>query len=372
MKIAYGIDINQPVGNARGFTRASIETKKALVGTGVQVDDSASLVLHWASPVLYAPWPGRANVLYTVFESPELLGEFHEAFNHPDTAAIITPSTFCQRIFQKHTSKPVYVCPHGFDPTVFTPVDRQWSSLSVPPQPFIFLYVGAINARKGIDFVFDFWRLAEMWRLPVFRLVMKTTTDLEVEASRNIRQGLATGEYSLINEEKGGFILQQNLRAVTPGNGGSPYWLPGNLYLDTRRLSDAEMAALYQAAHCFLFPTRGEGFALTALEAAATGLPIICTNYSGQLDFLDDETAYLVKYTLGQLDNTRGLTQTMALPDPKDFTAKVKSVIENYRRAALKGKRAAQKVHAGFTWEQVGVMLRGILVDIERGMRKAA
>ena len=59
-------------------------------------------------------------------------------------------------------------------------------------------------------------------------------------------------------------------------------------------LSREEMPRLYAAADCFVLPTRGEGWNLCALEAMATGLPVICTRWSAHLDFLNDQNSYLV------------------------------------------------------------------------------
>lgn len=54
-------------------------------------------------------------------------------------------------------------------------------------------------------------------------------------------------------------------------------------------VSDAEMGALY--AHprirCYVSLTRGEGFGLPTLEAAAAGVPIIATDWSAHIEYLN-------------------------------------------------------------------------------------
>ena len=47
-----------------------------------------------------------------------------------------------------------------------------------------------------------------------------------------------------------------------------------------------DMADLYQQAHVFVMPSKGEGWGLPIIEAAAVGLPIITTMYSGHTEFL--------------------------------------------------------------------------------------
>ena len=57
-------------------------------------------------------------------------------------------------------------------------------------------------------------------------------------------------------------------------------------------------------ASCFVSLTRGEGFGLPLLEAAASGLPIIATEWSGHLDFLKDKFIK-VDYNLKNIDKSR-------------------------------------------------------------------
>ena len=63
------------------------------------------------------------------------------------------------------------------------------------------------------------------------------------------------------------------------------------LYLLHGDMTEAEMHSLYKHPKikaCVSFP-HGEGFGLPLFEAAYSGLPIVCTGWSGQLDFLCDE-----------------------------------------------------------------------------------
>lgn len=50
-------------------------------------------------------------------------------------------------------------------------------------------------------------------------------------------------------------------------------------------ISDADLRLLYQAADLFVYPSKGEGFGIPPLEAAALGIPTICSNTTAMSDF---------------------------------------------------------------------------------------
>lgn len=65
-------------------------------------------------------------------------------------------------------------------------------------------------------------------------------------------------------------------------------------------LSDAELKGLYSKCHALVAPSRAEGFGLPLAEAMLSGLQVITTGWSGQLDFCNDQTAWLVDFDFAQ------------------------------------------------------------------------
>ena len=63
-------------------------------------------------------------------------------------------------------------------------------------------------------------------------------------------------------------------------------------------LSHQDMVRLIKRSNCFVSLHRSEGFGRGMAEAMAYGKPVIATNYSGNTDFMDKDTALLVDYSL--------------------------------------------------------------------------
>ena len=73
-----------------------------------------------------------------------------------------------------------------------------------------------------------------------------------------------------------------------------------NIYLINGDLEDYEINELYNhpKVKCMISFTKGEGFGRPLLEFAAVGKPIICSGWSGHIDFLDPNFSLLVSGTL--------------------------------------------------------------------------
>lgn len=95
-------------------------------------------------------------------------------------------------------------------------------------------------------------------------------------------------------------IFNQLVKEVRNG----PY---PRIHLIHGELSDKEVIQLYKHPQikALVSLTRGEGYGLPILEAAAAGLPIIATNWSGHLDFMKHGKFIPVYYQLAPVDKSR-------------------------------------------------------------------
>ncbi|MDB4337456.1 glycosyltransferase [bacterium] len=94
--------------------------------------------------------------------------------------------------------------------------------------------------------------------------------------------------------------LKQLLDEVRPG----PYPRVNLLH---GLMTGDEMSALYRTESIkgFIGLTRGEGFGLPILEAATAGIPVIATNWSGHLDFMNKGKFLSVNYKLQEIHESR-------------------------------------------------------------------
>jgi glycosyltransferase involved in cell wall biosynthesis len=93
---------------------------------------------------------------------------------------------------------------------------------------------------------------------------------------------------------------------------------------------------------------------LPALEAMATGLPVIATNWSGMADFLDPDDSLPLEYTLenpgGYGVYTARFWGQWAEPSYEHLRALLRWLYEHPDDGAALGRRAAARVRRDWTW----------------------
>ena len=97
-------------------------------------------------------------------------------------------------------------------------------------------------------------------------------------------------------------------------------WKLPKIYLLHGDLTDEEMNNLYNhpKIKCLISFTHGEGFGRPLLEASMVGLPVICSNWSGPVDFLDEDNSLLIGGTLKQVPKA-AVWEDIVIPESKWF-----------------------------------------------------
>jgi glycosyltransferase involved in cell wall biosynthesis len=129
--------------------------------------------------------------------------------------------------------------------------------------------------------------------------------------------------------------------------------MPQITILLNQRIAPAQFGVLYRSADCFVLPTRGEGWGMPALEAMASGLPVISTGWGAQSEFLNEDVGYPIRLQGMSPAVTRSpyyAGTQWAEPDLDHLTELMRYVYENPEQAQATGHRAAQAVQEQWTW----------------------
>jgi glycosyltransferase involved in cell wall biosynthesis len=133
-----------------------------------------------------------------------------------------------------------------------------------------------------------------------------------------------------------------------------------NVYLLHGEFSDEEMNEIYNHSKikAMISLTKGEGFGRPLLEFTLSKKPIICSGWSGQMDFLSPDFTVLIG---GQLTPIHPSTKNQFLlpeslwftPDHGQVGNYLKDVFENYKNYTDKAKRQAFKSKNEFNWDKM-------------------
>jgi glycosyltransferase involved in cell wall biosynthesis len=112
-----------------------------------------------------------------------------------------------------------------------------------------------------------------------------------------------------------------------------------------RYLSVAELDELYRHSHAYVSLHRSEGFGLTVAEAMIRSLPVICTDYSGTAEFVDDSVGWPIPYRMVEVgEDVRPYHADghWAEPDLDAAAAAMREIADNPAEAARRGKAARE------------------------------
>ena len=143
-----------------------------------------------------------------------------------------------------------------------------------------------------------------------------------------------------------------------------------NVYLLHGEFSDEEMNLIYNhpKVKAMVSLTKGEGYGRPLLEFTLSKKPLICSGWSGQMDFLDPKFTCLIG---GQLTNVHPSAANQWLlaesqwfsPDHQQTGTFLKDVFENYKNYTDRAKKQARKTETEFSWDKMKDKIDEILTQ---------
>ena len=142
-----------------------------------------------------------------------------------------------------------------------------------------------------------------------------------------------------------------------------------NVYLLHGEFSDQEVNQLYNhpKVKAMVNLTKGEGFGRPLLEFSLVKKPILVSNWSGHLDYLDSEFVTLIPGELKPVHPSAyvpGIILEGAQwfsPDPGMLGARMRDVFENYKKYTDGAKRQAYKSKTEFSYDKMKEKLDELL-----------
>jgi glycosyltransferase involved in cell wall biosynthesis len=247
----------------RSHRRAGLDYIGALKAQGAHLVDVLTeadvVIIHdepATLPFYYQNWPllrQRYVIAYAVCETTVMAPDRLRSLSNVNE--VWTSATYCQTAIAA-AQRPVTVIPHIVSPNEAddAAAERLRSRLGLSADCFIFYTIGQLEERKNI------------------------------EAGIRAFAELAAGDARFVVIST--LPLSDEMRSV-----------PGILN-PMEYFSDEDIAALHRIGHCYVSPHCGEGWGFCMSDAMARGNLVIATGYSGNMDYMDADSALLARYSV--------------------------------------------------------------------------
>ena len=192
-----------------------------------------------------------------------------------------------QKVGEVKLEKPMEVLFEGADEEIYKPlkhdeIDSEFFNHinDMVKEDFAFLFVGQWTKGNYGEDRKDIYKMIKVF--------YESFANKKEQPALILKTNGAT--YSIMDREECLTKINQ-IKTMFPSD-----WKLPNVYLLHGSFSDEEMNILYNhpKIKTMISLTHGEGFGRPLLEATMTGLPVVASGWSGQLDFLSDQDSLLL------------------------------------------------------------------------------
>ena len=265
---------------------------------------------------------GRKTIAYTVWETTRIPHDKLRCLDRVDEIWI--PTSWGKRILIDNgvAAGKIRVVPEGVDTEFFKPLPREDTGLR--RAPFKFLYVGKWEERKGVK-----------------DLVRSFCDEFSPDEDVELVLHCYSPSFSRSDPDYEVQKLNTSSHPIT---------------VSAAPLPAVALSRLYTLCDAFVLPTKAEGWGLPIMEAMASGLPVIVTDYSAHTEFATPDNAYLVKVEkMMEVNDPVWFHPHInygqwAQPDLDHLKQLMRHVYENRDEARQKGLNARKSVVENWTW----------------------
>jgi glycosyltransferase involved in cell wall biosynthesis len=277
----------------------------------------------------------RHKIIYTMMETPtvhwDMIGIMNSNYNE-----CWTPTRWNAETFRKSGLKiPIRVMPLGIDPNVYRPDGEAWMPPALRltgrnagneeiPTGYLFIYLCQPTFRKGIEVLLEAF------------------------------------DEAFGKDQEAGLIIATTAHET-------PYFTPepgvrSRIWLMTGSYDESELASIYRACDAYACTSRGEGFNMPVVEAAACGLPVVVPRTSVHPELVPEGCGFFFdsdrsKVFKGAGDVSKWF-EDIPFPDygrrSRKQLVEVLRRVKNERTASMQvGKKYMNHVRSRYKWALV-------------------
>lgn len=304
----------------------------------------AQVTVRHAWPPNWSPPPIGKWVLIQPWEFGVLPEEWVKKL--PAVDEVWVPTHFVKRQYVDSgvPAKKIFVIPNGIDPEKFHPEVKPYPISTT--KKFKFLYVGGTIHRKGPDILLNAY-------LKAFKAEDNVTLVIKDFGAKGNYRGYGYGN--------------QIREAQKKPNAPEIIYIGHDMELD-------DMIGLYTACDCFVSAYRGEGFALTVLEAMACGLPVVVTDGGATDDFVKSDFGWKIPSKVQSIGPMHGSTKLVKdgwilEPDVDALSRQMRWIVSNPDELAAKGRAASECARTEWTWKKAAELATARIVELSKTNR---